>query len=100
MIKNLDMNKNEVVILIGIITAILIIVNLIISIIISQELKKNKISSEIAHRRGVIFKYLKIYKEITVKNTGKPGSLYFLFIISFVMFMSTLFLGIILSSIY
>jgi hypothetical protein len=93
------MSKNEIVILLGILTAILIILNLIVSIIISQVLKKHQISAKIAHGRGAIFKYLKIYKEITVKDSGKPGSLYFLFIISFIMFLSSLFVGIIISSI-
>ena len=92
------MRNNELVILIGILTAILIIINLIISIRISHELKRKNIDAEIAHRRGIIFKYLKIYKQNNIEENGKPGLLYYLFIISFSLFMTSLLTGIILSS--
>jgi hypothetical protein len=92
------MVHNEVVILLGIITAGLIIINLWISIQISQELKRHHIQANIAHRRGVIFKYLKIYKSITTEKKGRPGSLYYLFLLTFALFMIFLLSGILLSS--
>ena len=92
------MSKHEMTILIGIITALLIIFNLIISIKISLELKKRSIDARLAHRRGIIFKYLKIYKRYKIEENGNPGLLYYLFMITFILFMSFLFLGIILSS--
>lgn len=89
---------NDVVILSGVATFILIIWNMIISIRITEELKKRNILAKIAHKRGQIFKYLIVYKDITTKETGKPGPLYNQFIVSFSLFLLSLFTGIIMSA--
>lgn len=85
-------------ILIGIITFALIIWNLSISIQITRELRSRGIQARIAHRRGLIFNYLKIYKELTKEEEGQPGVLYRQFVISFTLFAIFLATGIILSA--
>ena len=92
------MNKNELLILIGISTAVLIIINLLISIKISQILKKKGVDARIANRRGIIFKYLWIYISYKLKEGGKPGVVYYSFIISFILFVSLLIAGVLISS--
>lgn len=92
------MTKNDLLILIGLITFALILWNLRISMQIADELTKRGIRVRIAHQRGRIFKYLKMYREITAGEAGRPGPLYFRFILSFVLFMTSLFAGIVLSA--
>ncbi len=91
---------NDLLIVLGIIIFALIIWNLSISIKISNELKKRNIKANIAYRRGLIFKYLKLYKEITVEETGKAGQLYFWFLISFYSYFTLLIIAIILSALF
>lgn len=93
------MTRNELVILMGLITFALILWNLFISIKIVEELKKRGMQVKIAHRRGAIFKHLKTYRDITTEETGKPGPLYNRFIWSFVLFSFCLLVGIIMSAV-
>ena len=52
----------------------------ITSILIVRELVKREIKINYLFIRLFIFKYVKQYKEITTKESGKPGSLYFFWI--------------------
>jgi hypothetical protein len=92
------MDKNGLVLLVGTITFLLIIWNLLISVRMTEELKKRGIKANIAHRRGLIFKFLSIYREVTIKEDGKTGPLYNQFILSFSLFSVSLIIGIILSA--
>ncbi len=93
------MINNNVILTIGVISFLFIILNLVVSIRITRELKKRGIDAFIAHRRGLIFKYLKIYKDITVSESGKPGPLYFQFLATFLLYIVILFIGILLVAI-
>ncbi|MBC2837811.1 hypothetical protein [Robiginitalea sp. SC105] len=43
--------------------------------------------------KGKIFRYLPLYKEVTLREKGKTGSLYYQFYLSFVLAMAFLLLG-------
>lgn len=89
------MVDNDIIILIGIISLGLLLWNLWISIQIVKYLNENNVKAKIAHQRGRIFKFLPVYKRITIKATGKVGPLYNLFVISFVLFSIFLITGIV-----
>jgi len=92
------MSTNDLVILLGTITFFLILWNLLISVRIVNELKKRHIKARIAHRRGLIFKYVRQYKDITLAEDGSIGPLYRPFILSFILFSIGLLTGIIIST--
>jgi hypothetical protein len=93
------MVSNDFIILIGIIALGLLLWNLWVSIQIVKYLNANNIKAKIAHQRGKIFRFLPVYKKSTIETTGKPGPLYNLFVLSFVLFSICLFIGFILVSI-
>lgn len=92
------MMKQNILLVIGLITFLLILWNLFISIRITAYLNKKGIPARIAHRRGYIFRYLNVYRQLTIEESGKTGSLYRWFIISFTLFSMTLLSGIIISA--
>ena len=85
---------------IGFITLVLIWWNLYVSVQIVKYLRERGIDARIAHRKGSIFKYLSTYRKISAKETGREGPLYQQFVVSFLLFMSTLFIGIWMSCYY
>ena len=91
------MISNDLIISIGIISLGLLLWNLWISIQIVKYLNDNNIKAKIAYQRGRIFRYLPVYKKITIEKTGQVGQLYNFFIISFVLFSFCLIVGIILA---
>jgi hypothetical protein len=95
--RGLIMGKHELVVLLAIAAAILMIFNLAISIKINLEIRKRVLDMGITDRNGFIFKYLRIFRDQQVQENGKPGTLYYLFIISIVLFVSLLFAGTIIT---
>ena len=94
------MNYNDILISIGLVCLGLLLWNLWISIQIVKYLNKNNIKAKIAHQRGRIFKFLPVYKRTTIELTGKVGTHYTLFIISFILFSVCLTIGIVYASMY
>jgi hypothetical protein len=88
------------VIIIGIITLIFIWLNLLVSIRIMGFLKSKGETASLFNNnffvKGKIFKYLPIYKKITLEIEGKVGFLYFFFFMTLFFFLTFLFTGIII----
>lgn len=91
---------NTPVIIIGIITLLLIWWNLSVSIKIVEYLKnkKEKVSlfNNMIFVKGKIFKYLPLYKKVTIKEEGKVGPLYNTFYLTFILSMFFLGIGILM----
>lgn len=91
---------NTSVIIIGIITLLLIWWNLSVSIKIIEYLKikgeKVSLFNNVFFVKGKIFKYLPLYKKVTLEIEGKVGSLYHTFYLTFILFMLFLGVGIIM----
>ncbi len=85
-------------ILFGFICLLLLWYNLYVSISIVNYLKsKNKEVSLFTYGiyvKGKIFRYLPLYRETTIQEEGKVGSLYYQFYISFLGVVLFLFVGI------
>lgn len=90
------MDKESLVILIGIIALVILIWNFVISIRIMKYLNRHgeKINHATMHFK--IFENASKYKQLTLNETGKVGNLYTPFIISFVLFAVVLLSGIIM----
>ena len=71
--------------------------NIVISISIVNFLKESGIKADLRWLRFMAFGYAKKYKEITFEKDGKIGSLYYYFLVSMILFISTLIIGIILA---
>ena len=78
----------DIVIVFGAICLLFIWWNLWVSLEIVKYLKKKDQPASLFQKgffiKGKIFEYVPVYREITRKDTGKTGSLYHLFYISFV----------------
>ena len=85
-------------IILGVIALFLIWWNLWISIKIVKYLKsKGNNASLFSHGiyvKGKIFRYLPLYRKLTIENTGKVGQLHFLFYFSFISMLIVLAIGI------
>jgi hypothetical protein len=89
---------NIIAIVFGILALILIWWNLWISLQIVKYLK-NESSDASLFRHGIyvkgkIFRYLPLYRKLTLEKNGKVGNLYSLFYISFISMLIILFFGI------
>lgn len=56
--------------------------HVVVQILIMHELDKRGIRTNFLLVRLLIFRYVSQYKEITTKETGRPGPLFYLFIVS------------------
>lgn len=87
---------NNTIIFIGLITLIFIWLNLWISTRIINYLKSKGVKASMSRHgifvKGKIFKYLPLYKKISLEHDGKVGHLYYLFYTSFAL--ALLFFGI------
>jgi len=92
------MNKS-IILVFGWLALILLIVNVFISITIVKKLNSMGEKANLRWLRFKAFGYAKHFKEITIKNTGKPDNLYYLFVISSILFFLCLSIGIILVAI-
>ena len=70
--------------------------HIVVIILIMHELDKRKIPTNILLVRLLIFRYVSQYKKATTKETGKPGPLFYLFIVSINLVLVTSVIGIIL----
>jgi hypothetical protein len=91
---------NTSVIIVGVITLLLIWLNLWVSIKIIDYLKSKGEDVSLFNGgffvRGKIFKYLPLYKKVTLEIDGKVGPLYNTFYLTFILFMFSLGVGIIM----
>jgi hypothetical protein len=62
--------------------ALAVLFNIVIWILIMAALDRRGYKTNILWARLLIFKYLSSYKEATRRETGKPGSLFYLWIVS------------------
>jgi hypothetical protein len=62
--------------------ALAVLFNIVIWILIMAALDRRGYKTNILLARLLIFKYLSSYKEVTRRETGKPGSLFYLWIVS------------------
>lgn len=93
------MDKDTIVIIIGFIALIFLIWNFIISAKIMNYLKKHGERVNPATMHFKIFDNASKYKQITLIETGKVGSLYNPFLLTFIIFSFVLFIGIILAAV-
>lgn len=56
--------------------------HVVITILILHELGKRKIPTNFLLVRLLIFRYVKQYRDVTKRETGSPGPLFYLYIIS------------------
>jgi hypothetical protein len=86
----------------GVITLLLIWWNLWISIKIVKYLnEKGQDASLFRHGffiKGKIFRYLPLYRKLTLEKTGNVGRLYSLFYVSFILMLAVLLIGISVAS--
>ena len=91
---------NTSVIIVGVITLVLIWFNLWISIKIINYLKSQNQDVSLFNGgffvKGKIFKYLPLYKKVTLEAEGKVGPLYNTFYFTFILFVFSLGIGIIM----
>jgi hypothetical protein len=73
------MNTQTVFVGIGVLA---VLSNVVIWILIMAALDRRGYKTSILWARLLIFKYLSAYKEATRKETGKPGLLFYLWIVS------------------
>ena len=92
------MEKDSLVIIVGCIALIFLVWNFTISARIMNYLKKHGEKVNPATMHFKIFDNANKYKQITLTETGKVGSLYNPFLISFIIFTFILFSGIILAA--
>jgi len=89
---------NTSVIIVGVITLMLIWLNLWVSIKIIDYLKSKGEDVSLFNGgfyvRGKIFKYLPLYKKLTLEESGKPGEFYTIFYITFFLYILSFVLGI------
>jgi hypothetical protein len=93
---------NKTIILIGLLTLILIWLNLWASTRIITYLKSKGIQASMFRNgifiKGKIFKYLPVYKKTSLEHDGKVGHLYYLFYTSFILSLLSFGLGLLLIS--
>ena len=93
---------NVTVIFTGIIALIFIWWNLWVSMKIIKYLKSKGEEASLFKNgifvRGKIFTYLPLYKRLSLKADGKVGQLYYNFYVSFILFLASLLLGLVLVS--
>jgi len=89
---------NSIAIIIGVITLLIIWWNLWVSTKIVKYLKNKgedvSLYSNGFFVRGKIFKYLPLYRKLSIEDTGKVGQLYLTFYITFFSFLTFLIFGI------
>ena len=69
----------------GIVIAVILIcasISVISSIFVVSELQKRGVDANHFYLRWMLFSYLKQYKELTVKESGRVGSLFYIYIVS------------------
>ena len=59
-----------------------VVCNIVISILIMHELEKRNIKTSVLLMRLLIIKYVYQYRDVTTKETGHPGPLFYYWIIS------------------
>lgn len=91
---------NSIFLMIGYLVLLLLIVNVVISISIVKKLSKMGEKVTLKWLRFKAFRYAKRYRELTVNKSGKTDYLYYLFILSSILFFVSLTLGILLVYIY
>ena len=92
------MDKNSILVFIGVLALVFLIWNFTISARIMNYLKAHGEKVNFATMHFKIFDNASKYKQITLNETGKVGSLYNPFLLSFTIFAIILFSGIILVS--
>ena len=92
------MDRNSIIIAIGILALVFLIWNFTISVRIMNYLKAHGEKVNPATMHFKIFDNARKYRQVTLKETGKVGPLYNPFITSFVIFAIILMSGIILVS--
>lgn len=70
--------------------------NIVVTILIMSELEKRKIKTSILFMRFLMIKYVHQYREVTVRETGHPGALFYYWIISINLAAVTAIIGFIL----
>jgi hypothetical protein len=89
---------NSIAIIIGVITLLFIWWNLWVSTKIVKYLKNKGEDVSLYNNgffvRGKIFKYLPLYRKLSIEDTGKVGQLYITFYITFFTFLAFLIFGI------
>ena len=70
--------------------------NIVITILIVNELDKRKIKTNFLLIRLYVYKYVHQYREVTIKETGHPGPLFYYWIISINLAAVTAIIGVIL----
>ena len=91
--------NNSTVLLFGWLALAFLIANIIVSINIVRKLNTAGEKADLRWLRFKAFGYAKKYKEITMKESGKPEILYYLFVASAALFILCLAAGIIIVSI-
>jgi len=91
---------NTIVIIIGIIILIFIWWNFWVSIQIVKYIKRKgekvRLFKNFLFVKGKIFKYLPVYKKLTIQENDKVGQLYYYFYLSFILSMFFLGFGILM----
>ncbi len=93
------MDKNSVILVIGVLAFIILVWNFTISVRILNYLKSRGEKVNPATMHVQIFDNASKYKQLTLKETGKIGNLYNVFLLSFSIFAIILLSGIILVTI-
>ena len=91
--------NNTTVLVFGWLALTFLIFKVIVSLNIVKKLIAMGENADLKWLRFKAFEYAKKYKEITKKESGHPGMLYYLFIVSSVLFFVCLTTGIIIVSI-
>ena len=73
-----------------------LVCNIVISIVIMHELEKRNIKTSVPFMRFFIIKYVRQYREVTTREAGHPGALFFYWIISINLAAVTAIIGLIL----
>lgn len=88
--------SKSVILIPGILALVFLITNIILSINIVNRLNEAGEKTDLRWLRFKAFGYAHRYKEIKIKESGKPDMLYYLFVSSSFLFFATLLIGIIL----
>ena len=91
--------NNSIILMFGWLALVFLISNIILSVNIVRKLNASGEKADLRWLRFKAFGYAKKYKEITIKESGKPGILYYFFIVSSTLFFMCLATGIIIVSI-
>jgi hypothetical protein len=70
--------------------------HVVVTILIMHELDKRGIRTNFLLVRLLIFRYVSQYREVTIKETGRPGPLFYLYIVSINLALVTAVIGLIL----